>query len=86
MRRRGDEIDLFAARLGGEAPTDLADIDIHAREILIIRERLNQLMAEHTGQDLATIQLDTERDRFMNAEESREYGLIDEVVTRRSGG
>ena len=68
----------------GGAQGQATDIDIQAREILIIRERLNQLMAEHTGQSMETIQADTERDRFMNAEESREYGLVDEVVTRRS--
>jgi len=60
-----------------------SDIEIHAREILLIRERLNQLMAEHTGQPLETIQRDTERDRFMSADESREYGLVDAVVTSR---
>ncbi len=67
----------------GGAQGQATDIDIQAREILIIRERLNRLMAEHTGQDLATIELDTERDRFMSAEQSRDYGLIDEVVSSR---
>lgn len=67
----------------GGAHGQASDIDIHAREILIIRRRLNELMAEHTGQDLETIERDTERDRFMNAEQSCEYGLVDEVVTRR---
>lgn len=68
----------------GGAQGQATDIDIHAREILILRERLNQLMAEHTGQDIETIQRDTERDRFMSAEQSKEYGLVDEVVGRRS--
>lgn len=68
----------------GGAHGQASDIDIHAREILIIRRRLNELMAEHTGQDLETIERDTERDRFMNAEQSCEYGLVDEVVTRRA--
>lgn len=68
----------------GGAQGQATDIDIHAREILIIRERLNQLMAQHTGQSLETIERDTERDRFMNAEQSREYGLIDQVLTSRS--
>lgn len=67
----------------GGAHGQATDIDIHAREILIIRERLNRLMAEHTGQDLETIERDTERDRFMDAEQSKAYGLIDEVVSRR---
>lgn len=59
------------------------DIQIQAREILTIREKLNEIMAKHTGQDLETIALDTERDNFMSAEESKTYGLIDEVVTTR---
>jgi ATP-dependent Clp protease protease subunit len=67
----------------GGAQGQATDIEIHAREILIIRQKLNELMAEHTGQPLEVIERDTERDRFMNAEESREYGLIDEVVMRR---
>jgi ATP-dependent Clp protease protease subunit len=70
----------------GGAQGQATDIDIHAREILIIRERLNQLMAEHTGQDFETIARDTERDNFMNAEQSKDYGLIDEVVSRRQLG
>ncbi len=68
----------------GGAQGQATDIEIQAKEILIIRERLNTLMAEHTGQDLATIERDTERDRFMNAEESVKYGLVDEVVSNRS--
>jgi len=58
------------------------EIDIHAREILKIRERLNEIMAKHTGQPLEKISQDTERDYFMSAEESKRYGLIDEVITR----
>ncbi len=58
------------------------EIDIHAREILEIRERLNEIMAKHTGQPLEKISLDTERDYFMSAEEAKRYGLIDEVITR----
>lgn len=69
----------------GGAQGQATDIDIQAREILIIRERLNQLMAEHTGQSLETIERDTERDRFMNAEQSKEYGLVDAVVGSRAG-
>lgn len=68
----------------GGAQGQASDIEIHAREILIIRRRLNELMAEHTGQSLETIERDTERDRFMNAEQSREYGLVDEVIDRRA--
>jgi ATP-dependent Clp protease protease subunit len=59
------------------------DIDIHAREILHIRDRLNQILVTHTGQELATIASDTERDNFMGGDEAVEYGLIDTVITRR---
>lgn len=58
------------------------EIDIHAREILKIRERLNDILAKHTGQPLDKIALDTERDYFMSGEEAKRYGLIDEVITR----
>lgn len=58
------------------------EVDIHAREILKIRERLNEIMAKHTGQPLDRITQDTERDYFMSGEEATRYGLIDEVITR----
>ncbi len=58
------------------------EIDIHAREILKIRERLNEIMAKHTGQPLDKIAQDTERDYFMSAHEAKQYGLVDEVITR----
>ncbi len=60
------------------------DIEIHAREILLIRERLNAILALHTGRDLDSISQDTDRDNFMSAEQSVEYGLIDEVLDRRA--
>jgi ATP-dependent Clp protease protease subunit len=60
-----------------------ADIDIHAKEVLHTRDRLNQLLSEHTGQPLERIQKDTDRDYFMSGSEAVEYGLIDEVLTRR---
>jgi ATP-dependent Clp protease protease subunit len=59
------------------------DIDIHAREILLIREKLNRILSSHTGQTLERIREDTERDNFMGAEEARTYGLIDEILKRR---
>ncbi len=59
------------------------DIDIHAREILKAREQLNMILADHTGQSLETISQDTERDNFKSAEEARDYGLIDEVLSER---
>ncbi len=60
-----------------------SDIDIHAREILRMREDLNRLLADHTGQSLEKIRQDTERDYFMSAAEARDYGLIDKVLGRR---
>ncbi|GAB3678320.1 ATP-dependent Clp endopeptidase proteolytic subunit ClpP [Salinisphaera aquimarina] len=60
------------------------DIEIHAREILHARERLNQILAHHTGQPLENIQRDTERDFFMSADSAVEYGVIDEVLTSRA--
>ncbi|MCW8963717.1 MAG: ATP-dependent Clp endopeptidase proteolytic subunit ClpP [Gammaproteobacteria bacterium] len=60
-----------------------SDIDIHAREILLVRERLNMILAKHTGQDIETIQQDTDRDNFLSAEDSAEYGLIDKVMHSR---
>jgi len=59
------------------------DIEIHAREILSLRERLNQIYARHTGQDLSVIEANVERDTFMSGEQAREFGLIDEVVAER---
>lgn len=61
-----------------------SDIEIHAREILRVRERLNEILQKHSGQDLSTIETDTERDRFMEAEEALQYGLIDKVIADRS--
>lgn len=60
------------------------DIDIHAREILQTRERLNNILAKHTGQTIETIQNDTERDNFMSGDEATVYGLIDSVLHERS--
>ena len=59
------------------------DIDIHAKEILRIREELNEIMAKHSGQKLKKVEQDTERDNFMSAEEAKEYGLIDDVIEKR---
>jgi ATP-dependent Clp protease protease subunit len=60
-----------------------SDIDIHAKEILSIRDRLNGIMAHHTGQDIKKIERDTDRDNFMNGEQAAEYGLIDSVMKSR---
>ena len=62
------------------------DIEIHAKEILLLRERLNTIMAHHTGQSLEKIARDTERDNFMGGAESVSYGLIDKVLTSRTAG
>jgi ATP-dependent Clp protease protease subunit len=59
------------------------DIEIHAKEILLIRERLNKILADHTGQTMETISRDTDRDNFMSGEESVKFGLIDKVLERR---
>ncbi|HLR29924.1 MAG TPA: ATP-dependent Clp endopeptidase proteolytic subunit ClpP [Paenalcaligenes sp.] len=68
----------------GGAQGQASDIEIHAREILELRERLNQILADNTNQTVEQIALDTERDRFMSAEQAVEYGLIDQVLTHRS--
>ena len=68
----------------GGAQGQATDIDIQAKEILIIRERLNRLLAEHTGQAIETIEADTERDNFMSATTAKEYGLVDEVLDARN--
>lgn len=68
--------------LGG-AQGQATDIDIHAREILKIRDELNAILAKHTGQDIKKIRKDTERDYFMSSEEARKYGIIDKVISKR---
>jgi len=59
------------------------DIDIHAKEILLVRERLNKILSDHTGQPLEKIQTDTDRDNFLGAQQSVDYGLIDEILVSR---
>ena len=68
--------------LGG-AQGQATDIEIQAKEILYLKKRLNQHLADHTGQPLSRIEEDTERDFFMSAEEAMQYGLIDQVINRR---
>ncbi|MBU3599072.1 ATP-dependent Clp endopeptidase proteolytic subunit ClpP [Polynucleobacter sp. 30F-ANTBAC] len=68
--------------LGG-ARGQASDIEIQAREILYLRERLNQVLADRTGQTIETIAKDTDRDNFMSAEQAKEYGLIDQVIEKR---
>ncbi len=64
--------------LSGQA----TDIDIHAREILRVRANINQIMAKHTGQSLEKIERDVERDFWMNAQQAREYGMVDEIISK----
>lgn len=85
---KGKRMSLPSARVmihqpSGGAQGQSADIEIQAREILYLKKRLNEMLSEHTGQDLKRIEEDTERDFFMSAEEAKEYGLIDQVVTRK---
>ena len=61
-----------------------SDIEIHAKEILFLREKLNQILASHTGQTLKKIAADTDRDNFLSAEQSVEYGMVDQVISKRS--
>jgi len=67
----------------GGAQGQASDVEIHAREILYLRERLNRLLAEATGQDVERIARDTDRDNFLSAEDAVSYGLIDKVLARR---
>jgi ATP-dependent Clp protease protease subunit len=67
----------------GGAQGQATDIEIQAREILTLRERLNQIYVKHTGQPVAAIEAKLERDSYMSAEEARDWGLIDEVVSQR---
>ena len=69
----------------GGAQGQATDIEIQAREILYLREQLNKLMAEHTGQPIERIARDVERDFFMNAEQAKAYGVIDQIVVQRGG-
>jgi ATP-dependent Clp protease protease subunit len=68
--------------LGG-AQGQATDIDIHAREILKMRDTLNHILFEHTGQPIEKVRKDTERDYFMTSEEAKEYGIVDKVITTR---
>jgi ATP-dependent Clp protease protease subunit len=61
-----------------------SDIEIHAREILFLKEKLNQIMAKHTGQTVEKIARDTDRDNFLSADEAKEYGLVDRILSSRT--
>ena len=68
---------------GGGLTGQVTDIEIHARELVKTKAHMNELLAKHTGQTIEQVQADTERDNFMSAEQSREYGLIDKVLSSR---
>ena len=74
---------LIAGGQGGGLSGQATDIKIHADHIVRTREKINQMLSEYTGQPLEKVQLDTERDNFLYAMQAKEYGLIDEVITRR---
>ena len=59
------------------------DVEIHAREVLSLRQRLDEILAEHTGQPVDQVRKDTERDNFMSAADAKEYGIIDAVIAHR---
>ena len=63
-----------------------SDIEIHAKEILNTKQRLNEILARHTGQDVEKVRQDTERDKFLSAIEAKEYGIVDDVITPRKEG
>ena len=71
---------LISGGLGGQA----SDIEIHARELLKLKEKLNQMLAEHSGKTIKEIERDTDRDNFMSAQEAADYGLIDQVIPTRA--
>ena len=71
---------LISGGLGGQA----SDIEIHARELLKLKEKLNKILADHTGKSIEDVERDTDRDNFMSAQEAMEYGLIDKVITSRN--
>ncbi|GAA8967741.1 ATP-dependent Clp endopeptidase proteolytic subunit ClpP [Helicobacter pylori] len=71
---------LISGGLGGQA----SDIEIHARELLKLKEKLNKILADHTGKSIEEVARDTDRDNFMSAQEAMEYGLIDKVITSRN--
>jgi ATP-dependent Clp protease protease subunit len=68
--------------LGG-AQGQATDIEIHAKEILRIKDRINEILVKHTGKDIETVRHDTDRDKFLSPEEAKDYGLIDSVIEAR---
>ena len=79
----GGSFDVMVNVRGGGLSGQATDIKIHADHIVRTREKMNRLLSQYTGQPLEKVQRDTERDNFLSAEEAKEYGLIDEVITHR---
>jgi ATP-dependent Clp protease protease subunit len=79
------EVMIHQPLLGG-LQGQATDIDIHARHIIKMRSRLNGILSKHTGQPMERIELDTERDRFLDADEAKAYGLVDEIISRDTRG
>lgn len=67
----------------GGASGQAVDVEIHARHILRVKDKINQILAKHTGQDIKKIEKDTDRDFFMTADEAKKYGIVDEIVKRK---
>ena len=82
-RRALQNAEIMIHQPSGGASGQATEIRIHAEQILKIRDRLNQILAQRTGQPLSVIEADTERDNFMTAEEAKTYGLVDEVIVPR---
>jgi ATP-dependent Clp protease protease subunit len=72
-------------QLWGGFEGQATDIEIHAREAIALKHRIEEIIAQHTGQPLETVSKDMERDYFLSAEEAKEYGIIDTVIANRSG-
>jgi ATP-dependent Clp protease protease subunit len=74
---------ILVHQLRGDFEGQASDIEIHAREALAVKQRMQEIMAQHTGQPLEKVATDMERDYFMTAEEAKAYGIIDSVITHR---
>ena len=72
-------------QLWGDFEGQATDIEIHAREVIALKRRIEEIIAHHTGQSLETVAKDMERDYFMTAEQAKDYGIIDTVIANRSG-
>ena len=83
MHTKGFAILALAAALFAGSLSAASDIEIHAREILYLKSRLNEIMARHTGRPVSDVEKDTDRDNFMSAAESVNYGLVDAVLEKR---